>query len=341
TPAMLGHLEVNPIMTPRSAPAAIEAQGLEKTYGASVRALDGVSFTVPRGTIFGLLGPNGAGKSTTVKILTTLSRPDAGSASVAGVNVLKHPSEVRRVIGCVAQKNGVDLEASARENLALQGRLYGMHGTDRRRRVDELLARFELSRDADRPARTFSGGMLRKLGVALGLVHRPAVLFLDEPTTGLDPVSRSDVWAEIRRLAREDGVSVLLTTHYLDEADHFVDRLAIIDAGRVVTEGTPDHLKSELRGDAIHVALDAESSLDAGRQALSRLNGRLRDLSIEGTTLHARVDDGPSAVPNVLALLDGAGARVRTVTVSRPSLDDVYLKHTGRTFGAAHEGDSR
>jgi ABC-2 type transport system ATP-binding protein len=328
-------------MTTASTPSAIEAEGLEKTYGKTVRALRGVSFSVERGTVFGLLGPNGAGKSTTVKILTTLSTPDAGSARVAGIDVLRHPGGVRRVIGCVAQKNAVDLEATGRENLTLQGQLYQMAGADLRRRVDELLERFHLSQAADRPARTLSGGMLRKLSVALGLVHHPAVLFLDEPTTGLDPEARAAMWADIQKLARDDGVSVLLTTHYLDEADRLADRIAIIDEGRVVAQGTSNQLKSELRGDAIHIEVDRDSAADSTQRALGHLNGRLRDVRIDGRTLHARVEDGASAVPGVLAALEAAGVCVAAVTVSRPSLDDVYLQHTGRTFRAAHEGDSQ
>ncbi|MGH7608844.1 MAG: ATP-binding cassette domain-containing protein [Candidatus Dormibacteria bacterium] len=319
---------------------AIEAEGLDKTYGKSVHALRGVGFAVAEGTVFGLLGPNGAGKSTAVKILTTLSRPDAGWARVGGLDVLRQPKAVRRLIGCVAQKNGVDLEATGRENLTLQGQLYGMGRSELHSRVGELLGRFQLEEAADRVARTYSGGMLSKLGVALGLVHRPRVLFLDEPTTGLDPQARAEMWEEIRRLARRDGVSVLLTTHYLDEADRLADRLAIIDRGRVVAEGAPEQLKSELLGDAIHVDLDPDSSPELARSTLHGLDHQLRDLSQEGQSLHARVDHGASAVPTVLAQLEAAGVRVSAVTVSRPSLDDVYLRHTGRSFQAAHQGDN-
>ena len=321
--------------------AAIAVDGIAKTYGKSVRALRGVSFDVEPGTVFALLGPNGAGKTTAVKILTTLSRPDSGHAQVAGIDVLGDPKGVRRVIGCVAQKDAVDLEATGRENIVLQGQLYGMHGAELDRRVDELLDRFRLTEAADRISRTFSGGMRRKLSVAMGLVHRPRVLFLDEPTTGLDPEARSDMWAEIQRLSVNDGMTVLLTTHYLDEADHLADRLVIIDEGQVVTEGTPDQLKSELRGDAIQVDLDSAAASEPGMRALRSLNGRLRDMTCLGRTIHARVDDGASAVPGVLAVLDGAGVRVAAVTVSRPSLDDVYLNHTGRAFRPAPEGDSR
>jgi ABC-2 type transport system ATP-binding protein len=322
-------------------PLAIEAEHLEKRYGKDVRALRDLTFQVERGTIFALLGPNGAGKSTAVKILTTMTRPDGGHARVAGIDVIANPQRVRRVIGCVAQKDAVDLEATGRENITLQGQLYGMTSGDLHRRVNALLDHFQLTESADRVSRAYSGGMRRKLGVAMGLVHRPDVLFLDEPTTGLDPEARSSLWAEIHRLATSDGVSVLLTTHYLDEADHLAQRVAIIDEGRVVTEGTPDQLKSQLRGDAIDIQLDADAAVDEALRALSRQNGRLRDLTNEGRALHARVDDGASAVPGVLAALDAAGVVVASVTVSHPSLDDVYLSHTGRSFNAAHAGDSR
>jgi ABC-2 type transport system ATP-binding protein len=320
---------------------AIEAEHLEKRYGKEVRALADLSFSVERGTVFALLGPNGAGKSTAVKILTAMTRPDSGRARVTGIDVVAHPQRVRRVIGCVAQKDAVDLEATGRENITLQGQLYGMAMGDVRRRVTELLDHFQLTEDADRLTRSYSGGMRRKLGVAMGLVHRPEVLFLDEPTTGLDPEARSSLWAEIHRLATGDGVTVLLTTHYLDEADHLAQRLAIIDAGRLVTDGTPDQLKSQLRGDALSIQLDADAIVGDALRALSSQTGRLRDVTSEGRALHARVDDGARAVPGVLAALDAAGVMVAAVTVSRPSLDDVYLSHTGRSFSAAHAGDSR
>ena len=234
--------------------AAIDAVDLIKTYPGGVRALDGVSLTVATGTIFGLLGPNGAGKSTTVRILTTLSRANSGSAHVLGVDVARQPDRVRRLIGVVGQHGAVDPGATGRENLFLQGRLYGMGGAALRHRVEELLARFGLTDAADRIVRTWSGGMQRKLDVASGLVHRPQVLFLDEPTTGLDPEARADVWAEVQRLAGE-GLTILLTTHYLEEADRLAGQVAIIDRGRIVARGTPDELKSELRGDAIVVEL--------------------------------------------------------------------------------------
>jgi ABC-2 type transport system ATP-binding protein len=205
--------------------ATIEARDLTKTY-KDVRALDGLGFAVEAGTVFGLLGPNGAGKSTTVKILTTLTRPDGGQASVAGVDVLRHPDRARRAIGLVAQRSGVDLEATGRENLTLQGQVYGLRGAELRGRVGELLERFGLAEAADRVARGYSGGMQRRLDIAMGLIHRPRVLFLDEPTTGLDPEVRADMWAEIAHLSGAEGLTILLTTHYLEEADRLAGRLA-------------------------------------------------------------------------------------------------------------------
>jgi ABC-2 type transport system ATP-binding protein len=306
---------------------AIEAEGLVKDYG-EVRALDGLDLTVQAGTVFGLLGPNGAGKSTTVKILTTLSRATAGSARVAGFDVARDPLAVRRAIGVVGQKHGCDLEATGRENLALQGELYGVG--DSRRRADELLERFELP--GERQAKTYSGGMQRRLDVALGLVHRPQVLFLDEPTTGLDPEARALMWAEVERLATVEGMTILLTTHYLEEADRLASQLAIVDRGRIVARGTPEALKNELEGDAVQVEL-SEGEAGAAQAALERLGG-LGDVLVEGRTLHARAADGAAAIPAVLAALEAHGVRAASVTLARPSLDDVYLRHAGRSYAA-------
>lgn len=308
----------------------IEAVDLVKTYPGDVRALDGLSLTVAPGSVFGLLGPNGAGKSTTVKILTTLSRPDSGTAWVAGHDVLRNPDRVRRAIGTVGQRSAVDPSATGRENMILQGRVYGLGGRELTSQVDALLDRFDLADAADRIVQTWSGGMQRKLDVAMGLLHRPSVLFLDEPTTGLDPEARAGLWNEIRRLS-EEGLSILLTTHYLDEADRLASRLAIVDHGRIVAQGTPDGLKAELRGDAIHVELESASSGAQAAGLLAGLNG-VGQPTLDGSTLSARADRAASAVPSVLATLEGAGIAVASVTVARPSLDDVYLRHTGRAF---------
>jgi ABC-2 type transport system ATP-binding protein len=318
-------------------PPAVQARDLTKTYPGGVRALDGMGITVAAGTVFGLLGPNGAGKSTTVKILTTLARPDSGTAVVAGHDALRHPDRVRRAIGVVAQRSGADPVATGRENLLLQGRLYGLRGADLARRADELLERFDLTEAGGRLVRTYSGGMQRRLDVALGLVHRPEVLFLDEPTTGLDPEARTAMWEEIGRLAGDEGLTILLTTHYLEEADRLAERIAIVDRGRVVAEGTPDELKGELHGDAVHVELrEAPDAVDGTliRSALAEFAG-VRDVVLDGRRLSARADDGPAAVPHVLTALERQGAAVASVTVARPSLDDVYLRYAGRRFAEA------
>jgi ABC-2 type transport system ATP-binding protein len=312
---------------------AIEASNLRKTYPGGVRALDGVSFAVEAGSIFGLLGPNGAGKSTTVKILTTLSRADSGEARVAGLDVLREPEQVRRSIGVVGQRPGLDPEATGRENLEMQAEIYGLVGRARRERVEQLLDRHGLADAAGRLAKTYSGGMQRRLDVALGLVHRPQVLFLDEPTTGLDPEARVELWLEIERLAREEEMTILLTTHYLEEADRLAARLAIIDRGRLVAEGTPDQLKSELRGDTVQVEL-VESANGHATAALSGVSG-VSEVTVEGRMLRARVVDGATAVPRLISVLEGGGLRVASATVARPSLDDVYLRHAGRSFQRA------
>ena len=312
---------------------AIEVEGLIKSYPKGVMALDGLSFAVEPGSVFALLGPNGAGKSTAVKILTTLAKPDAGHALVTRLDVTENPDTVRRRIGVVAQGSGVDIQATGRENLRLQGQIHGIRGRAVEQRAEDLLERFGLSDAADRIARGYSGGMQRRLDIAMALVHDPAVLFLDEPTTGLDPEVRAEMWAEIAGLARARGKTVLLTTHYLEEADQLADRVAIVDRGKVVAEGTPEALKRELRGDAILVDLDGEYN-GAVSGALAGL-GAVREVAIEGRVLRARADDGGRAVPLVLQALETHGVAVTSVRVARPSLDDVYLKYTGRTFDAA------
>ncbi len=312
----------------------VEAHNLVKTYPSAVRALDGLSLAIEPGEIFGLLGPNGAGKSTTIKVLTTLTRPDSGRASVAGYDVSRHPMKVRRAIGVVAQRSGSDPMASGRDNLMLQGHLYGLGGLALKRRVAELLDHFGLAEAAHRPVKTYSGGMQRRLDLALGLVHRPAVLFLDEPTTGLDPEARAALWREIAHLSTEERITILLTTHYLDEADRLADRLAIVDKGRVVVDGTPEGLKGELLGDAVHVELLGSTDPVTARETISSLAG-VREVTVDGRRLSARTDDGAAAVPGLLAALDRAGAAVATVTVARPSLDDVYLRHVGRRLALA------
>jgi ABC-2 type transport system ATP-binding protein len=319
---------------------AIEVTGLRKRYGDDVQALDGISFQVPAGTVFGLLGPNGAGKSTTVKILTTLSSADEGEASVAGHDVATEADAVRRAIGVVAQKSTVDREATARENVRLQGQVYGMRGEELEARIEELLARFNLGDAADRIARTLSGGMERRLNIAMALVHRPRILFLDEPTTGLDPEVRAEMWEELSELALEQGMTILLTTHYLEEADLLASRLVIVDRGKIVAEGSPDELKRELRGDALRIELDSDRHNGELPAALQEVEG-VREVIVDGRVLHARAEDGARAVPAVLQALEARGANAAAVTVARPSLDDVYLRYAGRTFERAEADDTQ
>jgi ABC-2 type transport system ATP-binding protein len=316
---------------------AIVVDELRKHYGA-VQALDGVAFRVRAGEVFGLLGPNGAGKTTTVKVLATLTKPDSGRAAVAGHDVVREATAVRRSIGYVPQSSGVDRDATGRENLLLQGRVQGMGGAALGGRVDELLELLGIADAADRVVRGYSGGMKRRLDVALGLVHRPQVLYLDEPTTGLDPEARASMWAELERLAAGEALTILLTTHYMEEADELADRLAIVSRGRVVVEGTPEELKSSLRGEAVEVEL-ANGRADDAAAIVAALDG-VHEASTEGRRLRSRVASGARAIPTILSALEAQGIAVDAVTSHRPSLDDVYLHYTGREFAAEDEAGS-
>jgi ABC-2 type transport system ATP-binding protein len=316
--------------------AAILAEDLVKTYPGDVRALDGLTFSVPEGTVFGLLGPNGAGKTTAVKILTTLSRADSGRAQVAGFDVVRDGASVRRSIGVVGQKHGVDVALTGRENLRLQGRVFGMGGKPLEDRAQALLDQLGLAEAGDRVTRGYSGGMQRRLDIAMALVQGPRVLFLDEPTTGLDPEVRAAMWQEIERLTEAEGLTILLTTHYLEEADQLAANLAIVDRGKVVVAGTPDELKGELRGDSVQVELEAAQQNGVARDALQHLDG-VYEVTVDGRVVRARVAQSARAVPVVLQALESHGVPVASVTVSRPSLDDVYLRHTGRAFAEADE----
>jgi ABC-2 type transport system ATP-binding protein len=313
---------------------AIQTTDLVKVYAGKVRALDGVTFDVGEGEVFALLGPNGAGKTTTVRILTTLSKPTSGTAAVCGFDVGRQAGKVREQIGVVAQKASVDPTSTGRENLVLQGRFFALGGRKLKQRVDELLGVVGLTDAADRLASTYSGGMARRLDIAIGLVHRPRVLFLDEPTTGLDPEVRAAMWDEIRRLASQEGLTILLTTHYLEEADRLAGRLAILDKGKVVTLGTPEALKAELRGDAIAIELRNGAGESDIRTALAGVPG-IGELKLDDRTVHLRVAAGATALPGVLNALDANGVAVASATVARPSLDDVYVRHTGRSFASA------
>jgi ABC-2 type transport system ATP-binding protein len=315
---------------------AIVVDELRKRYG-EVQALDGVSFAVREGEVFGLLGPNGAGKSTTVRVLVTLTVPDTGAAFVAGHDVRLRQGAVRRAIGYVPQDSGVDQHGTGRENLMLQGRVQGLGGRELKQRADELLELVGIADAADRVVRTYSGGMRRRLDIALGLVHRPRVLFLDEPTTGLDPEARVAMWDEVQRLAAAESLTILLTTHYLEEADQLADRLAIVSRGKVVVEGTPAELKAGLEGDAVHVELE-NGAVDDAQRVLAGVGARPEQV-IEQRTIVSRVENGGRALPGIIHALESEGIAVASVSVSRPSLDDVYLHYTGRDFSTEDRGE--
>ncbi|MEV5988235.1 ATP-binding cassette domain-containing protein [Streptomyces sp. NPDC052051] len=289
----------------------------------------GIDLHVPSGEIFGFLGPNGAGKTTTVRLLTTLLAPDGGTAKVAGYDVLSQPREVRRSIGYVSQYGGVNPATQVQANVLMQARLFGMTGVAARQRVDAMFELFGLEALAYRRVSSLSGGQARRLALAIGLVHAPELLFLDEPTLGLDPRARADLWQEIRRL-RERGHTVFLTSHYLDEVDSLCDRLAIIDQGRVVARGTPDELKRTLSPDVLRLRL-GEGAAGSAESLLKRLPS-VRSVRSEGPELRVYADDGERTLPAALRALDAQDFVVDAVVLSRPSLDDVFLHHTGRSL---------
>ncbi len=309
----------------------IETRELRYTYKTRrgpVEAVAGVNLRVDAGDLFGFLGPNGAGKTTTLRMLATLLPPTSGDADVAGCTLRREPQQVRERIGYVGQRGGTDPAITGRGELVFQARLYGATAEAARKRADELLTMLELEDCADRPCGSYSGGQRRRLDIGLGLVHRPPLLFLDEPTTGLDPQSRAHLWDEVRRL-RDGGTTVFLTTHYLEEADALCNRLAIIDHGKIVAEGTPDELKRQIAGDAVtlSVAGDPQAAL-----ALLAAQPFVRDSSAEQGLLRLYVDRGETAMPAILRLLDGAGLELQTIALTRPSLDDVFLRQTGRSL---------
>ncbi|MFP5310538.1 MAG: ATP-binding cassette domain-containing protein [Actinomycetes bacterium] len=317
----------------------IEVTDLVKVYArGDVRAVDGVSLAVEEGEVFGFLGPNGAGKSTTVAIMTTLLSPTSGTVRIAGHDVTTEPAAVRAAIGAALQEAGLDGLATAREFLTLQATLYAV--ADPRRRAQELLEVVGLTDAADRRITTFSGGMKRRLDLAAGLVHRPRVLFLDEPTTGLDPASRQNVWDEVRRL-NDAGTTIFLTTQYLEEADVLAGRLAIIDGGRLVAEGTPTSLKADIAEDVVSLRVtdadrDAVADLVRGRDGVVRVDVVGTDTAGGGGALEVAVANGAAAVPHLVRLLDEAGHELAEISLRRPTLDDVFLRATGhRLEGAA------
>jgi len=299
-----------------------------KTRKSVVEAVRGVDLKVGAGEIFGFLGPNGAGKTTTLRMLATLLTPTSGEATIAGADLRREPQAVRERIGYVPQGGSTDPAETGRGELVIQGRLYGIDKASAQRRASEILKTLDLESAADRAIATYSGGMKRRLDVGLGIVHRPAVLFLDEPTTGLDPQARARMWDEIRGL-REAGTTVFLTTHYLEEADALADRLAIIDHGRIVAEGTADELKRQVAGDVITIGVDGavEHVLQAVRD-----QPFVREASQEDDLVRLYVDQGDVAVPNLIRVLDSAGLRAQSLTLTRPSLDDVFLRQTGRSL---------
>ncbi|MFY1619320.1 ATP-binding cassette domain-containing protein [Micromonospora sp. WMMD736] len=315
----------------------IETRGLRKSFRSragretkTVDAVRGVNLEVAEGEIFGFLGPNGAGKTTTLRMLATLIEPDGGEATIAGADLRKDPAEVRRRIGYVPQGGSTWDESTAREELVLHARMYGIGKADAQQRAVRALEAFQLTEYADRKCKTYSGGQRRRVEIALGIIHEPKIVFLDEPTTGLDPQSRAHMWDEIRRL-RSDGMTVFITTHYLDEADALCDRIAIMDNGEVVAEGTPAELKREISGDVVLVGLD----LAATPQAAKALDGepyvnKLETADEGGLRLY--VDEGATAIPQVLRRLDHAGLELRSIELHRPSLDDVFLTKTGRSL---------
>jgi len=314
---------------------AIEVVGVTKRFG-DVVALDGVDLSVAPGTVYGLLGPNGAGKTTTVRILTTIIRPDTGSARVLGLDVVRDPVRVRSNIGLAGQYAAVDEELTGRENLRLVGRLTHRPKSETEKHSAELLELFDLAQAADRPVKTYSGGMRRRVDLAASLVHRPPVLFLDEPTTGLDPRSRNDLWDLMRDLVSE-GTTLLLTTQYLEEADQLGDRIAVIDQGRVIAEGTSSELKSQLGSTVLEVSF---ADGRAARQARALLDSVAPDGEVDGHRVSLNVADGPRAAMDALRELDAANITVAGLALREPSLDDVFLSLTGhRAEGDAFESE--
>jgi ABC-2 type transport system ATP-binding protein len=329
----------------------IEVKGLRKSFQtrkrrktSTVDAVVGIDLAVAEGEIFGFLGPNGAGKSTTLRMFATLIEPDDGEARIAGANLRTEPAAVRRSIGYIAQGGSTWDDVTARQELVLQARMYGIGKAEAHTRAAAALDAFELAEYADRNCKTYSGGQRRRVDIALGVVHRPKVVFLDEPTSGLDPQSRAHMWDLVRRL-REDGMTVFLTTHYLDEADALCDRIAIIDHGEIVAEGTPDGLKREISGDVITVRVGNAGGVggtgalgiaDAAQKAAEVLAAEpyLRSSvdTRDGGELRLSVDAGETAIPRIMRTLETVGIELATIELHRPTLDDVFLTKTGRSL---------
>jgi ABC-2 type transport system ATP-binding protein len=306
----------------------IVASGLVRRFG-KFTAVDGVSFTVNSGEMFGFLGPNGAGKSTTIAMLTTLALPTEGRATVGGFDVAHQAAEVRRIAGVALQEIGLDPLMKSVELLVIQGRLFGLTRHQARERAMELLQLVKLDDVLDRPVSKYSGGMRRRLDLAMALAHQPEILFLDEPTTGLDPASRRDIWNEIRRLNRELGMTIFLTTQYLEEADELADRIAIINHGKIAIEGTPEALKSAVGGESINVTFGEDEAI---QRAVSEIGDMAERVQIDRQTLRLYLSHAAEVVPEVVRRLQDRGLQPQALTLSRPSLDDVFLQVTGERY---------
>ena len=316
----------------------IVVENLVKAYPGKVTAVDGVNFRVDEGKIFGFLGPNGAGKSTTVKILTTLALPTSGHVTVGGYDVVSQATDVRRVAGVALQDVGIDPLMKSMELLVLQGRLFGASKADATSRAKELLDLVNLSDVADRRAGTYSGGMRRRLDLAMALVHQPRVLFLDEPTTGLDPASRRDVWREVRRLNRELGITIFLTTQYLEEADELADTVAIIVAGKIVSEGSPASLKAAMGEESINLVFATPELAEQGRSTLAQMSDRIQ---LDRETVRLYLSKAAGAIPSVITQLQNVQLAPVSLTLTQPTLDDVFLQVTGQRLIASEATKSK
>jgi len=311
----------------------ISARDLVVVYSDGTRAVEGISFEIKEGGFFGFLGPNGAGKSTTIKVLTTLLRKTSGSVSVAGFDLDRSPAEIRKAIGVVSQETVVDVDLTGRENLRLQGRMQQMRGKVLEERIDELLRMVELQEVADKEAGRYSGGMKKRLDLACALVHRPRILFLDEPTTGLDPQSRTTIWEHLEKLNTEDAVTVFLTTQYLEEADRLCRELSIIDHGKLIASGTPASLKAALGGDTISLTLEDPALKEKARQVLKTIPGVADSFDSDGGVI-AYAQNAGGIIAEVITTLDRNGIKPSFLSISSPTLDDVFLKQTGRRIRA-------
>lgn len=314
--------------------STVQTENLSKIYPGNIRAVDGIDFKISKGEIFGFLGPNGAGKTTTIKMLNTLIKPTSGTANVAGFDIVKNPRGVRQNIGYVAQDVGVDEYATGRENLSLYAHFYRLEKRGIAQRVADVLELVDLTEYADKLVSTYSGGMRKRIDIAMGLIHYPKLIFLDEPTTGLDPQTRSHIWEYIRNLSRNMGITIFLTTHYMEEADQLANRVAIIDMGKIIQTGTPSELKQSVRGDVVTLILESINS-DAGATRInSILNEQHFVIRTETTDgeMSVYVENGETAAPEIMRMLSESEIQIKSLSVSKPTLDDVFLKYTGRTI---------